>query len=109
MEFDHPIRVHGDGTVSDGLTGVYAPTLTDERLDDPRWTFFSRGYTGQYGYRGPIMHNSEFIGGGLAEDILAEPGVYVAIVANWSPECGNEDPCTCTTEGWAVVRLTEEI
>ena len=103
MEFDHPIQVHADGSVTDGLDGIYAPSLMDRELDNPRWTFFSNGYTGQYGYHGPIMHNSEFIGGRLADDILAEPGIYCAVVADWSPEDGDED--SDTVEGWAVVRL----
>jgi hypothetical protein len=103
MEFDHPIRVHADGSVSDGLANVYAPSLMDEHLDSPDWEFFSTGYTGQYGYRGPIMHDSEFIGGRLADDILAAPGIYCAVVADWSPEDGAEDGDNF--EGWAVVRL----
>jgi hypothetical protein len=108
MSFDHPIRVHDDGTVTDGLDGIYAPTLCDDELDDSQWEFFSTGYTGQYGYRGPIMHNSEFIGGRLADDILSTPGVYAAVVADWS--CGEDsDDCEDSgcdhAEGWAVVRL----
>lgn len=107
MEFDHVIQVHDDGSVTDGPDGVHAPTLQDERLDDPAWSFFSAGYTAQHAYRGPIMHNSELIGGKLAEDILSIPGIYVAVVANWSPEDGDcADECDCDVEGWAVVRLT---
>jgi hypothetical protein len=29
------------------------------------------GYTGQYGYAGPVFHSSEYIGGGLADLIAA--------------------------------------
>jgi hypothetical protein len=32
------------------------------------------------------MHPSEFIGGGMARDILAEPGTYVAVAAYYSAE-----------------------
>lgn len=102
MEFDHVIGVQPDGSANDGYDGVYAPTLFDGELDDSRWEFFSTGYTGQYGYRGPIMHNSEFIGGRLAEDILAAPGIYCAVVAYWSAGEGEDHD---TIEGWAIVRL----
>jgi hypothetical protein len=103
MEFDHVIRVHADGTVTDE-PGIYAPTLLDEQLDSPKWTLFTKGYSGQYSYNGPVMHNSEYIGGGLARDILAEPGVYVAIVADWSADDDQEKD---TIEGWAIARLID--
>jgi len=97
MEFDHVIRVHADGTVTDE-PGVYAPDLHDD--DEPiGWTLLD-GYSGQYGYSGPIMHASEYIGGGLARDILATPGVYVALVNYLSDD---EEP-----EGWAVARKDDD-
>lgn len=110
MEIDHPVRVDTDGTVTDtGLDNVHAPTLMDKELDDTdKWEFFSDGYTGQYGYRGPIMHNSEYIGGRLEKDILSTPGVYVAIVADWSPdESMGETWDDDRVEGWAIVKMKE--
>lgn len=114
MEFDHVIHVHRDGSVSEP-TGVYAPELnaindgdgshtaeTDPELcrqaESSGWTLES-GRTGQYSYSGPCMHPSEFIGGGLAEHILATPGYWVAVVVY---EDDDSDP-----EHWAVAhRLT---
>lgn len=87
MEFDSPITVHEDGTVTDGPAGVYAPDLYDEELSGEGWEFFTYGYSGQDRYSGPIMHNSEFIGGNLARDILATPETYVAVAAYWPPTC----------------------
>lgn len=95
MGFDHVILVHDDGSVSEP-TGVYAPELnaindgdgshtakTDPELcrqaKSAGWTLES-GRTGQYGYSGVCMHSSEFVGGGLAEDILATPGYWVTVV-----------------------------
>jgi hypothetical protein len=109
MEFDHVIRVHEDGTVSEP-EGFYAPNLLDSELDDTSWTLFTKGYSGQYNYTGPIMHDSEFIGGDLAADILSNPGVYVAVVANHT--CEEHDgpvECDCDTlqEGWAVARFND--
>lgn len=50
------------------------------------------------------MHNSEFIGGGMAEDILAEPGYYVSLVCYW-PDGEDSDEDETYVEGWAVARL----
>lgn len=108
MEFDHPVQVHEDGTVTDAPAGIHAPDLYDERIDASggwEWEFFTYGYTGQDRYRGPIMHNSEFIGGRLERDILANPGIYVAVAAYWSPE--GDDENESTIEGWAVLRLKD--
>lgn len=106
MEFDHVIRVHGDGTVT-AEPDVYAPCLDDGELDNSAdWTMMG-GYSGQYGYRGPVMHASEYIGGGMARDILDNAGVYVAIVANYTcTDCEPDEDCDCdTADGWAVARL----
>lgn len=96
MEFDHVIQVHEDGTVSGPVPDLYAPDLyaindgdgSHTAQTDPElcrqaraagWTLES-GWTGQYSYSGPCMHESEFIGGGLARYILATPGYWVAVV-----------------------------
>jgi len=103
MDFDHPIRVNADGTISDA-PGTYAPSLDGGSLDSGQWELVTGGYTQQYGYNGPIMHASEQIGGRLAENILAEPGVYVSLVANAEPDGDDDDP---EPEGWAIARLKE--
>lgn len=97
MEFDHVIRVHGDGTVTKERD-IHAPDLHDGELESDEWTLLD-GFSEQYGYSGPIMHASEFIGGGLADYILATPGVYVALV---DYPLDDSEP-----EGWAVACLTE--
>jgi hypothetical protein len=98
MEFDHVIRVHPDGTVTDE-TGEYAPNLYDGRLDTARDWHLMNGYSGQDRYSGPIMHPSEFIGGGMERDILATPGLYVALVSYYTPETEDDDD---NVDGWAV-------
>jgi hypothetical protein len=98
MEFDHVIEVHADGSVTDA-NDVYAPDLFDDELMSDDWTLLN-GYSGQSGYSGPIMHNSEFIGGQLERDILAEPGYYVALVNN---SLDDDEP-----EGWAVAYRAKE-
>jgi hypothetical protein len=96
MDFDHVVRVHTDGTVTDALT-VSAPELYDDELSSQDWQLMD-GYSGQYGYSGPIMHASEFIGEGLARDILATPGLYVALV-DYATLDGPDDD---SVSGWAV-------
>lgn len=94
MEFDHVVRVHEDGSVTDE-PNVWAPDLHDGELEGSEWELLD-GYSGQDRYSGPIMHSSEFIGGGMADDILSTPGVYVALV---DYPTDDDDP-----EGWAVAR-----
>jgi hypothetical protein len=102
MEFDHVIRVNEDGSISD-VRGIYAPSLCDDELDSARWELLD-GYSGQYNYSGPIMHNSEYIGGSLERDIRETPGVYVALVSYYLSDDDNEG----TEEGWAIARLKED-
>lgn len=126
MEFDRVIRVWPDGTVSyASAERVYAPEVCDNgnTVDEP-WELMA-GYSGQYSYRGPCMHPSEYIGGGMARDILAEPGWYVALVAEADccdalgcAECSpyGGDPCPvdcdlCASDepaGWVVARILAE-
>lgn len=109
MAFDHVVQVHADGTVTDAPATEYAPECYVEGDSDGQvhadpdmthsggWQLLA-GYTGQYGYNGAIMHDSEYIGGRLADDILATPGYYVAlVVADLNDETGG-------TVGWAVAR-----
>ncbi len=95
MEFDHVIHVDWTGDVTEPDTdakgkSIYAPEVefipdaqsdphhnnSDIYIGDDRWKALE-GFTGQYGYNGPIMHESEFVSGGLERYILANPGYYV--------------------------------
>ena len=98
------IYSHGDGTVSD-VTGVYAPEYDTEDGTDPAdpapWEML-RGYTGQWGYDGPVMHASEHIGGALARDILATPGTYTVVYVS---DLADLD---AGPYGWAVAHIPAE-
>ncbi len=104
MEFERFIRVNENGSVDEHVLDIWAPNLYDDQLDDPRWEFFSAGYTRQDSYNGPIMHNSEFIGGQLERDILETPGVYAVVISYYSEGSTDEETYA---EGWAVVKLRE--
>lgn len=120
MEFDHPVRVLADGTVTEPtnapyLQGVYVypPTAGGHgeiQVIPSNWQLMN-GYSGQQGYRGPVMHSSEFIGGRMADDILSEPGIYVATTAHGvDSECDSEEcngdgtpDCNHGDHGWVVL------
>lgn len=107
MEFDRVIRVNEDLTVSDSDT--WEPEVVDEdgylsqHPDHSGWSLMN-GYSGQYGYAGPVMHASEFIGGRMAVDILSTPGEYVALVAHGCDDRCNEKECNGSGDGWVVAR-----
>lgn len=110
MEFDHPVYVSADGTVTDPPCHLYAPELTG--VDDSElqaqaraagWAGLLTGHTGQHGYSGPVMHPSEYVGGGLERDILANPGWYVVTTVT---DDENED---WEPYGWAVAYLPAEL
>lgn len=99
MQSDHVIEVHKDGTVTEP-SGIYAPDVTEMGpafgvAIDSGWELLN-GFSGQYLYSGPVMHPSEFIGGGLARYILETPGIYVAVTVR---DIDSDDDA-----GWAVAR-----
>jgi hypothetical protein len=109
MEFDHVIQVHADGSITEPR-GIWAPDLHDGELDGDDWSQLD-GFTGQDRYSGPIMHASEYIGGGLERYIRENPGYYVSLVDY--PVC--DDDCEycngdgCEPDGWAIAhRETED-
>lgn len=79
MEFDHVIQVLPGGGIIDAPADVYAPDLHDGELGGEGWTFLD-GFSGQQGYSGPLMHQSEFVGGGMETYIREHPGLYVTLV-----------------------------
>jgi hypothetical protein len=102
-----PLRVNPDGTLSDNVPNTYVTEVlygTDEadlarQLGEP-WSLL-RGFSGQHGYAGPVMHASEFIGGGLETHILTNPGIYVALsVDDYSDAEDDSEPI-----GWVVAHI----
>jgi hypothetical protein len=104
VEFDSPFRVNDDGTISDAYGEHYAPDVylsesTDIEIESDDWEALT-GYTGQYGYNGAVMHPSEYLGGGLARDVLDTPGVYVVVeVRDLDNDYPEGDPI-----GWAILK-----
>jgi len=118
MEFDHVVQVHADGTITEP-DNVHAPEVIVDVDEDGSilgeheaemicsvraqgWELLT-GFTGQYGYNGPCLHSSEYIGGGLERHIRETPGLYVAVVViTSSPEGPSE------ADSWAVAYRAEE-
>lgn len=104
MEFEHVIEVHENGTIT-ARPDIWAPSLHDDELDTQGWTLMN-GYSGQDRYPGPIMHNSEYIGGRMERDIRETPGVYVAVLSYYTPDTeAGESLEVDAIEGWAVAVL----
>jgi hypothetical protein len=129
MEIDHVVRVHPGGEVTEP-GGVWAPEVYVE-LDEggqivtggvqamiamiedgpevpghARWQVM-RNYSGQQG-GGSLMHPSEYIGGRIAADILAEPGLYVACeVTGLYPTEEAEENDSDDPIGWVILRQRE--
>ena len=115
MEFDHIVYSHGDGTISDvnPCVSLWGPeiytveqedgTWTEEDMEGP-WSLLT-GFSGQHDYSGGHMHDSEYIGGGLARHILETPGFYMA--AEVTP-LSLDDTDDYPPESWAVA-YTETI
>jgi len=89
MQFDLIVRVAEDGTITEPRDiHIYAeldvmPNGEDDFSISEGWELL-KGFTGQYGYNGPVMHPSEFIGGGLERHIRETPGYYVTLVVSAS-------------------------
>lgn len=128
MQFDHVVAVMPDGRVIDTDEGfnpldVHAPVVEMgydgpfedaqigkehdaammEHLRKQGWEVLS-GYSGQYSYSGPVMHRSEFIGGGLEDRIREEPGFWVALTVEIHPGPEDDDETESEVVGWIVAR-----
>ncbi len=122
MEFDAVIYSYGDGRHARQVNGLWAPVAhqcqdehgewTDPEIEggnDNGWRLMT-GYSGQHQYAGPWMHQSEFIGGRMAEDILATPGFYAAIYPSVSSELAEDDPERSEeADTWAVAFIAENV
>jgi hypothetical protein len=109
VEFDHPFVINGDD-VEDAPSSIYAPSVyhqdgtPDVMIDGDGWETVSDGWTGQYGYRGPVMHASEFVGSGIAEDLTDpdrfDPGtIFVMCVVEVIDDAESDEPA-----GWIMLR-----
>jgi hypothetical protein len=117
MEFEHVIKVEGGVATdkfdpSDKGGRLWAPECIHEGFSGEQrhiepgqgWVLLE-GYSGQGyprgSYMGPVMHVSEYIGGRMEQDILAQDGYYVALVCSVmadDPDADEDDE----PAGWCV-------
>ena len=117
MEFGQIVRSNGYGRVVevdpydpdedvDRVEGFIVVPLDDGQMHDDNIDMASadlhewellRGFTGQYCYNGPVMHDSEYIGGYLEQFIRETPGYFVAVMID-----GLDEDDEIVPVGWAV-------
>jgi hypothetical protein len=116
LEFDTVFTLHADGTIVP-THGTYAPQAYiaesdgdcgDHVLPDG-WKWATRGMSAQWGYSGPVMHASEYIGDAIAGELHRwtedGPQLYAIIEVGYQNEDGEFDE---TPAGWAIVRKDAE-
>lgn len=128
IDFDSPFRVLSGGRIETYLPNVYGPEvylLVDkegngvgsEEIEGDGWSPVT-GYSGQHGYSGPCMHTSEYLGGGMARDVLEDTGaVYVVTtvesVPDWEIDEEDEEDVFAgqviqdNPAGWMLLRLAQ--
>lgn len=108
IEFDHPFTLRPDGAITDA-PGVWAPSVyhddaADIHIDGAGWRALT-GMTGQDRYHGAVMHQSEYIGKGIADHLqeLAndEPQTFVVVAVECDPSDDDPDP---EPAGWAILK-----
>jgi hypothetical protein len=107
MSFGHVVQIHEDGSVTEpeGIYGaevVYGFEGTEQLEGIPDGWDTVDGFSGQDRYSGPVMHNSEYIGGGLERYILDTPGYYCTAVVYWPDDETSTDQETYS-EGWVIL------
>src|SRR6478735_3905951 len=86
QDFDHVFTIR-DSRIVDDFPNLFAPSVWNDdseggdiEIESDAWEGVLRGWTGQYGYRGHVMHASEYIGDAIGEHLatLAAEGEYDA-------------------------------
>ena len=127
LEFDHVVELDSQGHIVHGgirASDVCVPEVLDAEPNSididgyPEWELITQCLTGQYGYSGPWLHDSEQLEGAVVNRVLEFAkenggGLYVAIYASYTPECPlGHDVCQCADvleteiEGWAIAHMT---
>lgn len=73
-----PGNPQSDGTFSE-------PEISAHAIESYGWDLLT-GFTGQYSYNGPVMHDSETLSGGLWGHILDTPMLFSPQVAEYYPD-----------------------
>lgn len=115
VEFDSPFVITYRGELVAAPESLSAPEaieyadgqLVIDYYRPGRWEPID-GYSGQYGYSGPVMHPSEYLGGRMARGIIDSPGAYVMTAVYAIPD-DDDDDVTDNVTGWVVCRWSETV
>ena len=107
-----PFRVDQEGRVTQ-VFRMYEPEVMhvegqqapyDLEVMGSDWEPIS-GYTGQYAYKGAVMHPAEQFAGRMADDIIKRPGVYVIVeVRDDDGQFSGDTPI-----GWVLMRYKDPL
>lgn len=109
VDFGIPFRIDAEGRVQKADDAPYVEyTVYDYGLGlggiewPSGWTPVT-GFSGQYGYSGPVMHPSEVLGGDspFERHVRSNPGMYVLVLVGDFPDVDAPDP---EPYGWALLR-----
>ena len=112
-EFNEPFASFGHRLGHAPVSNLWYPESVEHREDDDyssqldNWVPL-KGFSGQYGYNGPVMHPSEYIGGGLEDYLLENAGIYVVIAVNVTEELESHlgEPYLETESiGWMILEF----
>jgi hypothetical protein len=87
LDFDRVLAKGSDGNFFAGTRESGPDTSWVEDVDKTDvgdgWILITNGMSGQQGYKGPWLHASEQIEGGVAQRVAdGEPGLYVAVIGS---------------------------
>lgn len=104
IEFDSVIEILENGTFIH-RHDLYSPNLYNDSIDSDEWEFASDGYTNQYGYNGPMLHNSEHFSSSMVQDMIDNPGIYVLVYGTYDNDDSEFVEVEPTIiEGWAILK-----
>lgn len=119
-EMDSTFSIDENGSVVDSPNSVYAPEVysyEDGTIEGINGWEPVTGFSGQYGYSGPLMHPSEVMGGSNMEKYVREnPGTYALVQpsnGDYTPMAEDDEDYNdygddMFVDGWMLLKKSEE-
>jgi len=118
-DFDQVFAITENGNYVGNIAGQYAPEAvnpdgTADATEIQGWQLLLSGYSAQWSYSGPWMHDSETLSDAILDLITSTPGYWVAIYGTYECEYEDEHPethheCEPHIEGWTMAHKPFEI
>lgn len=109
VEMDSAFGIDRDGNVVQVDTWAPEVYFSQDGLETPGDWEAVNGYSGQYGYSGPVMHPSEVMDGSKMEEYVREnPGTYALVVPTNVDAYDSDDPdAEIDVDGWVLLKLND--